>query len=86
MQNILSLINDPTASPFVKLEGDIRLEDTEKKRISFGKKQAMHGVVEIRRPNVVIDGAGAVLTLETDALDAKGLSLFRIHKEAEKNG
>lgn len=83
MQNILSLINDPTASPFVKLEGDIRLEDTEKKRISFGKKQAMHGIVEIRRPNIVIDGAGAVLTLETDGLDAKGLCLFRIHKEAE---
>lgn len=83
MQNILSLINDTTTSPYVKLEGNICLEDTEKKRISFGKNATMRGIIDIRRPNVVIDGTGAVLTLVTDGLDTKNLCLFRIHEEAK---
>ncbi len=83
MKNILSQINDATTSRYVKLEGDICLQDSERKRIHFGKNSTLNGMIDIHRPGLIIDGAGAVLTLETDTLDAKSLCLFRIHTEAE---
>lgn len=82
MESFLKLMEDENAPSYLHLEGDITLDDTQKGRFSLGRTK-MHGLIDVRRANLVIDGEGSTLILETDGLNVHDLCLFRIHTEAE---
>ena len=82
MKSFLKLIEDENAPSYLHLEGNITIDDTQKGKFSLGRT-AINGLINIHRSNLVIDGDGSTLTLETDSVAVHDLCLFRIHTEAE---
>ena len=82
MQNELEqIINNPNSGNEIKLKGKIRLSINQGKTFTVGRL-CVKGIIQIERPNIIIDGGDAEIEVNIDDCTTSDWSLFFAHPMA----